>query len=218
MGGRIVGLDSLEGVGKPGDLAFGVLRRERDSKARLIFGNGRITNCGHEETFFFKLRGNLQAAGLASQAVRHNGGSRRFGELQSATQLAHSLPEAGVSFLADWGLDDLDSGGCRRRRRRRRRGGENEASGLVDEEVDEGLGSADEASGGADGLSQSAHLNVDGLSGFGLFGQSLPAGAEDAGGVGFVDHQPGFVTIFERGDFSQRRLVSFHREDAFGHD
>ena len=152
MNGRIAGLDSLEGVGKPGDLVFGVLRRKRYSKAGLIFGDGRIANRRHEETFFFELRGNLKATGFGSQAVWHDGGRRRFGELQSIAQLAHSLPEAAVSFLADWGLDDLDSGGCGGGRWRRRRGGENEGSGLVDEEVDEGLGAADESSGDADSL------------------------------------------------------------------
>ena len=101
MKGQIAGLDSLKAVSEPGDLVFGVLRRERDSEAGLIFGNGRVANRRHKESLFFELRGNLKAAGLGSQAVRHDGGRRRFGESQSAAQLAHSLPEARVSFSAD---------------------------------------------------------------------------------------------------------------------
>ena len=218
MEGRIAGLDSLEGIQEPGDLVFRVLRRECYSEAGLILGNGRVANCRHEESFFFELRGSLKAAGLGSQTIRHNWRKRRFREAQSAAQLAHSLPEARVSFSAERGSDDLDSGDCRRRRRRWGSGGENEGSGLVEEEVDKGLRATDEASGGANSLPQSTHVNVDSLAGLRLLGQSLPASAKDAGGVGFVDHKPGFVMVFERGDFGQRRLVAFHREDAFGHD
>ena len=42
--------------------------------------------------------------------------------------------------------------------------------------------------------------------------------AEEAGGVGFVEHEPGAVFVLQLDDFTERREVAVHAEDAFGDD
>ena len=103
------------------------------------------------------------------------------------------------------------------------RGGEEEGAGAVVEEVDEVAGAADVAAKGADGLGEGADLDVDC---FGvevgcvskMINRSAAVAAEDAGGVGVVDHYDGAVFVGEGGELVDGADVAVHRKDAVGDD
>ena len=90
-------------------------------------------------------------------------------------------------------IEQLQRRRGRRDRRRRRGGGEDEGAGAVDQVVDRlGVG-ADVGAVGAERLAEGADDDVDLAAEAGGGDRTAPAGADRAGGVGLVDHQPAAV-------------------------
>jgi hypothetical protein len=70
-------------------------------------------------------------------------------------------------------------------------GGVDEGAGAVGEPVDELLAAGYEASDAAEGLAKRADADVNGVFDILLFADATAEAAEDAGGVGFIDHEHG---------------------------
>ena len=96
--------------------------------------------------------------------------------------------------------------------------GVDEGAGLVDEEVDPGAGGREVTTGRAEGLTKRAHLEVDaGLQPEG-FGEAVSLGAEDPGGVGFVDQEHGVVFGGELADVGEGGEIAVHAVEGFDED
>ena len=77
---------------------------------------------------------------------------------------------------------------------------------------------ADVAAERADGLRQRADLHVDLAVHVEVIDGAAAVAAEDAGGVGVVDHHDGAVLFAERGELVDGADVAVHGEDAVGDD
>ena len=78
--------------------------------------------------------------------------------------------------------------------------------------------SANVTASGAESLAERAHLNLDSIGHVAFLSEPATAWPEDAGGVGFVHHEPRAVFFLERHDFAERGNVAIHGEHAFGDD
>ena len=97
-------------------------------------------------------------------------------------------------------------------------GGEDVGAGAVHEPIDQAAAAGDETAGAAEGFAERAHADVDAVFDAEMFGDAAAVRAENAGGVGFVDHQHGGMLFGKFGDFRQRRKVAVHAEQRIGHD
>ena len=97
-------------------------------------------------------------------------------------------------------------------------GGEEEGAGAVVEEVDEVPAAADVAAEGADGFREGAYLDVDFVGCVEVVYGAAAVSAQDAGGVGVVDHHDGAVLFAEVGELVYGADVAVHGEDAVGDD
>ncbi len=115
---------------------------------------------------------------------------------------------AAVWFVAD----DVERCNCGGGGGGGKSGGEDVGAGAVHEPVDQAAAASDETAGAAEGFTQSAHTDVDAGFDAEMFGDSAAVCAEDAGGVGFVDHQHGGMFFGEFRDFIQWGYVAVHAE------
>jgi len=114
--------------------------------------------------------------------------------------------------------DDAERRERRSDRGRHAGGGEEEGARLDPEEVDHLVGAGDEAAARRERLRERAHPQVDAVLDPEQLGRAGAAGAEHAGAVRLVDHQPCPVLLAEVADLRQRRDVALHREDAVDDD
>src|SRR5208282_1026439 len=110
-------------------------------------------------------------------------------------------------------MDDLERCGRSGGRSGRQRGGINKRAGLVHQELDEGCWPANESAGGAERLTKSPHLYVDLLCEAESRYQTSPVRSDDAGRMGFVDHQQGVEILLQFYDRRQISESSIHAED-----
>lgn len=61
-------------------------------------------------------------------------------------------------------------------------------------------------------------MDVNGRSESQGFGQPRASGPENAGGMGFIDHQPCAIPLFKGHELPQRRHIPVHGKDAIGDD
>ena len=129
-------------------------------------------------------------------------------------EVAGVVPEALDAF----GLvfEDVEGGDAGGGDRRRVRGGEEERAGAVVEVVDEVAAAADVAAECADGFRERADLDVDLSVAVEVIDGAAAVAAEDAGGVGVVDHHDGAVFFGEVGELVDGADVAVHGEDAVG--
>ena len=99
-------------------------------------------------------------------------------------------------------LDDVERGDGGGGGGGRAGGGEDVRPGAIHEPVDQRAAAGDEAADAAEGLAERADADVDAVFHAQVFGHAAAVRAEDAGGVGFVDHQHGVVPF---GQFGQVR-------------
>jgi len=197
-----------------------------DSEASGAAADGRITDGRDEEPGGAGGLRALESGGAVADVSGEDGTLRGAGEARPKGRLTGGgggggvdvLPEASPALCTFRGLKQLEcgqGGGCLCGRGC---GAEHEAAGSLDEPVDEVAGAGDEASGTAEGFAQSTHVDFDLVGEAGGGDEAFACGAEKAGGVGFVDHQPSAVTVFEFDQGTQGRLVAVHAEDGLGDD
>ena len=97
-------------------------------------------------------------------------------------------------------------------------GGEDVGSGAVDEPIDQALVADDVAAVGAEGFAECADADGDSRFDFLQFSQAAAGRAEDAGGVGFVDHEHGLMSLGYFCELNQGGRVAVHTEEAVGDD
>jgi len=99
---------------------------------------------------------------------------------------------------------------------RRMRSGEQERARAVVEEVDEFARAADVTSHDADGFAERADLNVNAAVAAEVIDGAAAAAAEDAGGMGVINHHDAIVFFGEVAEFRERSDIAIHGEDAIG--
>ena len=204
------------------DLFFGVCGGEGDAEAGGAFGDGGVADGGDEEAGVVECLGGGEGGLVFAEDEGDDGrwkmddGRWKMGDggLEVVDVFLEFLAELVPFFRLDeveGGMGGGDLGGGWG-------GGVDEGAGFVDEEVDDGAGGGEVSAGGAEGFAESAHLEVDVGLEVEFFGEAEAVGAEDAEGVGFIDHEEGVVLVFEGDDFLERGEVAVHGEDGFGDD
>jgi len=191
--------------------------------AGFSFRDRRVRDAGAEHACFEELAGEVHG----EFAVADDDGSD--GRLASgcidaadveAEQPKFFFPETGIFpeildalgfLLKDFEGCDAGCGDAWRMGRR-----EQERPRTVVEEVDEIASSADIAAERADGFGESSHLNIDAAVDVEVVDGAAAVAAEDARGVGVVNHHDGAVFFGEIAESRQGADVAVHREDAVG--
>jgi hypothetical protein len=119
---------------------------------------------------------------------------------------ARVLPE--IFHALGFVFQNVESGDARGRHRRRMRGRKQEWPGAVIEKIDEIAGAANVSAERADGFGQRAHLNIYAAVHVEVIDRAATVAAENAGGVGVVDHHNGAVFF---GDIAQGRAAGRYR-------
>src|SRR4029077_10876511 len=205
-----------------GALKIGLLVRGSDNRAqaRLAFGDGGVTDGQRQETGIAqRLRELVGAGGVAD----HDGRDGRLALAGIEAELLEAaLEELGVApelldeALARVGIEQGEGGLASCDDRGRMGGGKDERPGAMIEELDQLARTADVASERADGFAERADLDVHAAMAAEMIDGTAAAAAEDAGGVGVVDHHDAVEFLGEVAELRQRGDVAFHGKDAVG--
>ncbi|MCY1521775.1 hypothetical protein D9M68_566020 [compost metagenome] len=85
--------------------------------------------------------------------------------------------------------------------------------------LDQGGFAGDVAAAARQRFAQGAHPDIDVLAvDAEMFADAVAAGAHDAQGMGFVDHQEGAMALLDFDEAGQVGVVPVHAVDAFQHD
>ena len=211
-----------DGAAKRGDVLRSVRGGDGDAQAGGAAGDARVTNRRDENAALAQAGGQIHGLALLADVEREDRALHRrqgaAGADEFVLEFIDPLPEARAERFTFGRLNQ--SNGSRRSRGGRGDWGraEDEAAGPVDEQFDELARAGDESARGAQGLAQSAHLNLD-VAGQPLrLGESAAVLSEKAGGVRFIEQKPGAVLLLELDDFAQRGEIAVHAEHAFGDD
>ncbi len=210
-----------DGLGQTGDVFGGVVRRDAQPQARGALRNGRGTHGAHQEARLFQGRAGLHGRARGSDSNRHQlvlaADEREPGGLQRRCQPPGALGEPRPAVRTFRTLNHPQRRQGRPAGRRCRRGREDVAAGPVEEKLNQAPLSGDVGSESPQGFPERAHLDVDSPLHPELAAQPGPL-AEDAGGVRFIDHQQGTVTLGQIGEAAERRRVPIHAEQTLGDD
>ena len=226
-----------------GDVFLGVSGAEGEAKAGLITRNRWVTDGREKDAEMPELLGDLQGIGFAAEQKGKDGavapgratvgcGGRRGIRVgrgcverfvgpdagQTLSGLVNAIPELVAEEFSLCRGDEFDGTGGGGGSSGHGSGGEDETASAVHEEIDQGAGPTDEASGCAESFAKSSHLDFHVGIQAELVDETASELAIEAGGMGFIDHEPGAITFFEFDQFAERCDITVHGKDRLSDD
>ena len=202
------------------ELLLRVGRHQGEADERVVGGDGGRYDGVDEDARFEKLLDDEERQVVVADEEGDDGGG-------GVADLATHFPEAVERVVRQVPemLDpfrlvehDVERRVGRRRGRRGVAGAEDIGTGVVAQEVDDGLVGRDEATDGGEGFAEGAHDQVHVVGDAEVVASAPPVIAEDAESVRLIDHDAGVVFLRERDDLRQLGHVALHAEDAVDDD
>jgi hypothetical protein len=133
----------------------------------------------------------------------------------SGGELGDVLLERLAKGVALGGADNFETSQCGGSRCGRKGCSEKKGARLIEEMINDEIGSCDEATGGSERLAEGSHLDIDLVGTVELGGKASASRPTDPVGVSFVEKKPSAELVFELDDFKKGSPVAIHGVEGF---